>query len=55
MHHFANAGCQPARVAVRSSPALSMRELLETVFELTPGFKLPQSSGSRDYYAEFTV
>jgi quercetin dioxygenase-like cupin family protein len=30
VHHFANAGCQPARVAVRTSPALSMRELLET-------------------------
>ena len=30
VHHFANAGRQPARVAVRTSPALSMRELLET-------------------------
>jgi quercetin dioxygenase-like cupin family protein len=30
VHHFANAGAQPARVAVRTSPALSMRELLET-------------------------
>jgi quercetin dioxygenase-like cupin family protein len=30
VHHFANAGGQPARVAVRTSPALSMRELLET-------------------------
>jgi quercetin dioxygenase-like cupin family protein len=30
VHHFANAGSQPARVAVRTRPALSMRELLET-------------------------
>jgi quercetin dioxygenase-like cupin family protein len=30
VHHFANAGREPARVAVRTSPALSMRELLET-------------------------
>ena len=30
VHHFANAGRQPARVAVRTSPALSMAELLET-------------------------
>ncbi len=30
VHHFANAGRQPARVAVRTIPALSMRELLET-------------------------
>jgi quercetin dioxygenase-like cupin family protein len=36
VHHFANAGCQSARVAVRTSPALSMRELLETAFKLTP-------------------
>ena len=30
VHHFANAGPQPARVAVQTRPALSMRELLET-------------------------
>jgi quercetin dioxygenase-like cupin family protein len=30
VHHFANAGSQPARVAVQTRPALSMRELLET-------------------------
>jgi quercetin dioxygenase-like cupin family protein len=30
VHHFANAGRQPARVAVRTRPALSMQELLET-------------------------
>ena len=30
VHHFANAAGQPARVAVRTSPALSMQELLET-------------------------
>jgi mannose-6-phosphate isomerase-like protein (cupin superfamily) len=30
VHHFANAGPEPARVAVRTSPALNMRDLLET-------------------------
>jgi hypothetical protein len=30
VHHFANAGSRPARVAVQTRPALSMRELLET-------------------------
>jgi mannose-6-phosphate isomerase-like protein (cupin superfamily) len=30
VHHFANAGRQPARVAVRTRPALNMRQLLET-------------------------
>jgi quercetin dioxygenase-like cupin family protein len=30
VHHFANAARQPTRVAVRTSPALSMQELLET-------------------------
>jgi len=30
VHHFANAGSGPASVAVRTEPALSMRELLET-------------------------
>ena len=30
VHHFANAGCEPARVGVQTRPALSMRELLET-------------------------
>ena len=30
VHHFANAGRQPARVAVRTRPALNMQELLET-------------------------
>jgi quercetin dioxygenase-like cupin family protein len=30
VHHFANAGPRPARVAVRTRPALSMQELLET-------------------------
>lgn len=34
VHHFANAGRQPARVAVRTSPALRMRELLETAAAL---------------------
>ena len=30
VHHFANAASQPTRVAVRTRPALSIRELLET-------------------------
>jgi len=30
VHHFANAGPQPARVAVQTWPALSMLQLLET-------------------------
>jgi quercetin dioxygenase-like cupin family protein len=30
VHHFANAGSQPARVAVQTRPALNMQELLET-------------------------
>jgi quercetin dioxygenase-like cupin family protein len=30
VHHFANAGAIPARVAVQSRPALAMAELLET-------------------------
>jgi quercetin dioxygenase-like cupin family protein len=34
VHHFANAGSRPATVAVRTSPALSMRELLETAAAL---------------------
>jgi mannose-6-phosphate isomerase-like protein (cupin superfamily) len=33
-HHFANAGQVPARCVVRTSPALSMRELLETAAAL---------------------
>jgi quercetin dioxygenase-like cupin family protein len=34
VHHFANAGSRPARVSVRTSPALSMQELLETAAAL---------------------
>jgi quercetin dioxygenase-like cupin family protein len=34
VHHFANAGSRPARAAVRTSPALSMQELLETAAAL---------------------
>jgi quercetin dioxygenase-like cupin family protein len=34
VHHFANAGPVPARVAVQTSPALSMQELLETAAAL---------------------
>lgn len=34
VHHFANAGQVPARVAVQSRPALAMEELLETAAAL---------------------
>jgi quercetin dioxygenase-like cupin family protein len=34
VHHFANAGRMPARVAVHTSPALGMQELLETAAAL---------------------
>ena len=34
VHHFANAGSGPARVAVQTRPALSMHELLETAAAL---------------------
>jgi quercetin dioxygenase-like cupin family protein len=34
VHHFANAGPGPVRVAVRTRPALSMHELLETAAAL---------------------
>jgi quercetin dioxygenase-like cupin family protein len=34
VHHFANAGTGPARVAVLTRPALGMRELLETAAAL---------------------
>ncbi len=34
VHHFANAGSRPARVAVRTRPALNMQELLETAAAL---------------------
>jgi quercetin dioxygenase-like cupin family protein len=34
VHHFANAGPEPARVAVESRPALAMAELLETAAAL---------------------
>ena len=34
VHHFANTGSSPVRVAVRTRPALSMHELLETAAAL---------------------
>jgi quercetin dioxygenase-like cupin family protein len=34
VHHFANASHQPARVAVQTSPALTMQDLLETAAAL---------------------
>jgi quercetin dioxygenase-like cupin family protein len=46
VHHFANAGSRPARVAVQTRPALSMQDLLETAAALArsqhaAGKKLP--------------
>lgn len=46
-HHFANAGRGPARCVVRTSPALGMRELLETAAALAQdqhaaGHRLPR-------------
>jgi quercetin dioxygenase-like cupin family protein len=37
VHHFANAGPRPARVAVLTRPALSMQELLETAAAMAQG------------------
>jgi quercetin dioxygenase-like cupin family protein len=37
VHHFANASGRPARVAVRTTPALSMQDLLETAAALAQG------------------
>lgn len=34
VHHFANASARPARVAVQTTPALSMQDLLETAAAL---------------------
>jgi quercetin dioxygenase-like cupin family protein len=34
VHHFANASSQPARVTVRTTPALNMQDLLETAAAL---------------------
>jgi quercetin dioxygenase-like cupin family protein len=34
VHHFANAGASPAKMAVESRPALAMQELLETAAAL---------------------
>jgi len=34
VHHFANPGSQPARVAVQTRPALNMQDLLETAAAL---------------------
>jgi quercetin dioxygenase-like cupin family protein len=48
VHHFANAGTGPVRVAVQTSPALSMHELLETAAALAQdaraaGRRLPRA------------
>jgi len=60
-HHFANPGPGPARVSVRTAPALGMRELLETSAALAreqhaAGRALPRLSSlvlfMRDFEAE---
>lgn len=60
-HHFANPGPAPARVLVRTAPALGMRELLETAAALAreqqaAGRTLPRLADTalfmRDFEAE---
>jgi quercetin dioxygenase-like cupin family protein len=58
VHHFANAGSRPARVAVRTSPALSMQELLETAAALaqdqhTAGRRLPRPTDLALFMRDF--
>ena len=58
VHHFANAGSRPARVAVRTSPALSMQELLETAAALAQdqhaaGRRLPRPTDLALFMRDF--
>ncbi len=58
VHHFANAARRPARVAVRTSPALSMQELLETAAALArdqhaAGRRLPRLSDLALFMRDF--
>jgi quercetin dioxygenase-like cupin family protein len=58
VHHFANAGTQPARVAVRTRPALRMAELLETAAAMAAeqhaaGRRLPSLPGLARFMRDF--
>ena len=58
VHHFANPGSRPARVAVRTSPALSMQELLETAAALAQdqhaaGRRLPRPTDLALFMRDF--
>jgi quercetin dioxygenase-like cupin family protein len=58
VHHFANAGNWPARVAVQTSPALSMRELLETAAAMATeqhaaGRRMPSLMGLALFMRDF--
>jgi len=58
VHHFANAGHVPAKVAVESRPALAMEELLETAAALAQeqhaaGRRLPRLVELALFMAEF--
>ena len=58
VHHFANPGSRPARVAVRTSPALSMQELLETAAALAQdqhaaGRRLPRPADLALFMRDF--
>jgi quercetin dioxygenase-like cupin family protein len=58
VHHFANPGRRPARVAVRTSPALSMQELLETAAALAQdqhaaGRRLPRPTDLALFLRDF--
>ena len=58
VHHFANPGSRPARVAVRTSPALNMQELLETAAALAQaqhaaGRRLPRPTDLALFMRDF--
>jgi|SRR5215469_11716316 len=58
VHHFANAGPKPARVAVESRPALAMEELLETAAAIAQeqhaaGRALPRPAELALFMADF--
>jgi quercetin dioxygenase-like cupin family protein len=58
VHHFANAGPLPARVEVRTTPALGMAELLETAAALAQeqyadGRRLPRLADTAMFMRDF--
>lgn len=58
VHHFANAGSSPAKIAVESRPALAMEELLETAAALAheqhaAGRRLPRLAELALFMADF--